>query len=105
MKRLLRVFNDDNDINEKNIIGLIAFTVVVVFGITDLVMGIMGLAFIYNVPIFNAFVYITLGAFGLGEVKNAIGCINSRRHDSHYHSPHQDQGGYDPHEGHPNDSI
>ena len=36
------IFKDNNDVNEKNVIGFLSFAVMVVFATTDIVTGIMG---------------------------------------------------------------
>ena len=35
----LDIFKDENDVNEKNVIGFISFAVMVVFAIVDLITG------------------------------------------------------------------
>ena len=36
------IFKDDNDINEKSVIGFISFIIMVVFALTDLLTGYLG---------------------------------------------------------------
>jgi len=62
---MLSIFKDDNDYNEKNIIGFLSFALMCVFGIVDLVMGIVGIELLVNDYIYNSFVWITLGSFGI----------------------------------------
>ena len=57
------IFKDDNDYNEKAIIGFVSFALMCVFGIVDLVMGIIGIELIVNDYIYNSFVWVTLGSF------------------------------------------
>ena len=40
-RRFIELFLDDNDLNEKAIIGFISFTLMTVFGITDLVTALV----------------------------------------------------------------
>jgi hypothetical protein len=58
-------FKDDNEYNEKAIIGFISFALMCVFGIVDLVLGIAGVELVVNDYIYNSFVWVTLGSFGI----------------------------------------
>ena len=62
---MLAIFKDDNDYNEKNIIGFLSFALMCVFGIVDLFMGIIGIELLVNDYIYNSFVWVTLGSFGI----------------------------------------
>ena len=68
MSKLMSIFKDSNDINEKTIVGFSSFTVMVIFAIADIVSGTMGKDLIINEFIFNSFLIITLGSFGIAEV-------------------------------------
>ena len=59
------IFKDDNQFNEKNIVGFMSFAVMAVFAGADIVTGIMGNPLVISDTIFNSFVIITLGAFGI----------------------------------------
>ena len=59
------IFKDDNDWNEKSIIGAIAFLVMCVVVAVDLVTGYMGRELVINDYVFNAFTIIVLGCFGI----------------------------------------
>jgi len=59
------LFKDDNEYNEKAIIGFISFALMCVFGIVDLVLGIAGVELVVNDYIYNSFVWVTLGSFGI----------------------------------------
>jgi|TARA_R100000149_G_scaffold48280_1_gene19617 uncharacterized membrane protein YiaA len=61
------IFKDDNDINEKNVVGFAAFAMMVVFGIVDIVTGLWGKELHIQEYIYNSFVIITLGSFGIAE--------------------------------------
>ena len=60
-----KIFKDENDYNEKAIIGFISFAIMVMFGLVDLVTGLMGKDLIINDYVYNSFVWVTLGAFGI----------------------------------------
>ena len=62
---MLSIFKEDNNYNEKNIIGFLSFALMCVFGIVDLAMGIVGIELLVNDYIYNSFVWVTLGSFGI----------------------------------------
>ena len=62
------LFRDDNDINEKSIIGFISFLIMVIFAVTDLVTGYLGKDLVINEFIYDSFLFITLGSFGIAEL-------------------------------------
>lgn len=62
------IFKDDNDVNEKNIVGFASFAMMTLFAIADIVTGIMGNEFVISDTIFNSFVIITLGSFGIDGI-------------------------------------
>lgn len=69
MKKFLsNLFNDDNNINEKAVIGFGSFLMMVVFAISDIVTGTMGKELIIQEFIFNSFLIMTLGCFGIASV-------------------------------------
>ena len=61
------LFKDKNEINEKNVIGFASFVLMVMFAITDLITGFCGQALVINNTIYNSFVIITLGCFGISS--------------------------------------
>lgn len=68
------LFLDDNDVNEKAIIGFISFFLMVVFGITDLVTALVwDMDLKVSETIYTSFVVVTLGAFGISEAGKAFG--------------------------------
>ena len=72
-RKMLDLFLDDNDINEKSIIGFISFTLMTIFGICDLVTAFMGQDLVISDTIYTSFVVVTLGAFGISEAGKAFG--------------------------------
>lgn len=73
------MFKDSNDINEKSVIGFLAFMVMVVFAGADIFTGYYGKDLVINPAIFNSFLVLCLGAFGFGSVDKFI---NSKKEDS-----------------------
>lgn len=67
------LFRDENDINEKTIIGFASFALMVAFGICDLLMGLSGKTFSVTDTIYTSFVVVTLGSFGISEAGKAFG--------------------------------
>ena len=63
------LFRDDNDINEKSVIGFISFLIMVIFAVTDLVTGYLGKDLVINEFIYDSFTFITLGCFGIAGVE------------------------------------
>lgn len=61
------IFKDNNDYNEKTIIGFLSFAVMAIFAAADIVTGILGRNLIIQDTIFNSFVIITIGALGIAE--------------------------------------
>lgn len=73
------LFNDDNKINEKSVIGFLAFLVMVAFAAADIFTGYYGKDLVINPAIFNSFLVLCLGAFGFGSVDKFI---NSKKEES-----------------------
>jgi hypothetical protein len=67
------IFKDDNEYNEKTIVGFMSFAVMSLTAIADVVTGIMGNELVISDTIFNSFVIITLGAFGIAEAGKIFG--------------------------------
>ena len=63
------LFKDNNDINEKSIIGFISFLIMVIFAVTDLITGYLGKDLVINEFIYDSFTFITLGCFGIAGVE------------------------------------
>ena len=73
-RKFMDLFLDNNDLNEKAIIGFISFFLMMCFGITDLIT-----ALVWNIDlkvsetIYTSFVVVTLGSFGISEAGKAFG--------------------------------
>ena len=63
------IFKDENEYNEKNVIGFLSFAVMVVFALADLVTGYFGKDLVVQDFIYNSFVFITLGCFGIAGIE------------------------------------
>jgi hypothetical protein len=71
------LFKDDNNINEKNVVGFLSFLVMVIFAVVDIVTGVYGQELQIQDYIYNSFVIITLGSFGIAEVGKIFGKKNN----------------------------
>jgi ABC-type uncharacterized transport system permease subunit len=69
MKNFLKqLFDDSNTINEKAVVGYVAFLMMIISLTIDLVTGWLGRPLIINEFIFNGFMVIVLGSFGISSV-------------------------------------
>lgn len=76
MKWLKSLFDDSNTINEKSVVGFGAFIMMVITLATDIVTGVMGREMPIHEFVFDGFMVIVLGAFGIASVDKFI---NKRR--------------------------
>ena len=61
-----KLFEDKNNINEKNVIGFASFIVMTLFAIADLMTSLIAdKDLIINEVVYNSFVWVTLGCFGI----------------------------------------
>ena len=67
------LFNDKNDINEKSVVGFASFAIMTLFAIADLVTGYFGKDLVINEFIYDSFLFITLGCFGIAEIGKIFG--------------------------------
>ena len=67
------MFKDENDLNEKSIVGFASFAIMVIFALADIVTGFIGKDLVVQEFIYNSFVIITLGAFGIAEAGKVFG--------------------------------
>ena len=67
------IFKDENDINEKSVVGFASFTVMVIFAVADIVTGFFGKDLVIQEFIYDSFLFITLGSFGIAEAGKIFG--------------------------------
>ncbi len=73
MKKFFKsLFSDNNNINEKSFIGFLAFVMMVGFAVADIVTGALGKELVIQDFIFNSFLWLTLGCFGISSVDKFI---------------------------------
>ncbi len=67
MKQFFKnLFDDSNTINEKSVVGFTAFIMMVVTLLADIITGVMGKTMPIHEFVFDGFMVIVLGAFGIG---------------------------------------
>lgn len=67
------IFKDNNDINEKSVVGFASFAVMVIFAAADIITGFFGKDLVIQEFIYDSFLFITLGCFGIAEAGKIFG--------------------------------
>lgn len=67
--KFIEIFKSDNSWNEKTIIGFLSFAVMVIVMVADVVTGALGKDLLINEFIYNSFVLVTLGSFGIAGLE------------------------------------
>ena len=65
----MNIFKNDNIWNEKAIVGFIAFAIMCLIMVADLVTGWFGAELVVNEFVYEAFVWVVLGCFGISGVE------------------------------------
>jgi hypothetical protein len=73
------LFDDNNSINEKSVVGFIAFFMLCVALVVDLATGAYGKPLLINKFIFDGFMVIVLGSFGIASVDKWINKKNDKK--------------------------
>lgn len=81
MKFFRELFDDNNTINEKSVVGFIAFFMLCVALGVDLVTGFYGDPLVINKFIFDGFMVIVLGSFGIASVDKWINKKNDKEEE------------------------
>jgi len=63
------IFKDDNKYNEKCIIGFLAFLIMTIVMVADVITGWTGNDLVINEAIYNSFVMVVLGCFGIAGLE------------------------------------
>ena len=77
-----QLFSDDNQINEKSFVGFIAFVCMVMALFVDLITGWLGKELLINEFIFDGFMVIVLGAFGIGSIDKFINAKKGQKSEN-----------------------
>jgi hypothetical protein len=73
-----KLFNDDNTINEKSVVGFGAFVMMVITLLVDITTGVLGREMPIHEFVFDGFLVITLGSFGIASVDKWINNKNNK---------------------------
>ena len=65
----MNIFKDNNDWNEKSIIGFIAFVIMCLFAFADLITGYVGKDLVINEFVYDSFTLVVLGCFGIAGLE------------------------------------
>ena len=71
-KIFFQLVDDNNTINEKSVVGFIAFFMMVIALGVDIITGFSGKPLVINEFIFDGFMVIVLGSFGIASVDKWI---------------------------------
>ncbi len=72
------LFNDNNSINEKNVIGVCAFLIMVIYSVVDVATGAFGKDLTINERVYTSFETIVLGAFIISAGEKITKIINGK---------------------------
>lgn len=72
MSKFWTMFDDNNTVNEKAVIGFGAFIVMIIFAIVDIITGIINKPLLVNEFIFDSFKLLTIACFGIASVDKWI---------------------------------
>ena len=65
----MEIFKDDNNWNEKSIIGFVAFLIMVLIMLADLITGWVGADLVINEFVYDSFTLVVLGCFGISGME------------------------------------
>jgi hypothetical protein len=63
-----QLFDDNNSINEKSVVGFIAFVMLCLAFLVDIITGYFGEEFVVNKVVFDGFMVLVLGSFGIASI-------------------------------------
>jgi hypothetical protein len=78
MSFISSLFRDDNDINEKSVLGFLSFAVLFIYGIVDVITGLEGKVFVIEPIILEVFAALTAGCFGISSYEK----VQNRKTDA-----------------------
>ena len=70
--RFFEIFKDDNEWNEKAIVGFCAFVIMIFVILADVISGWFGKDLVINEFIYNSFLIVVLGAFGISGLEKVL---------------------------------
>lgn len=69
MKNFVEIFKDNSEYNEKTIIGFLSFSVMTLYSVVDLITGVLDINLALHEYIYNSFLILTLGSFGIAGLE------------------------------------
>ena len=66
---IMEIFKDNNDYNEKSVIGFLAFAIMCVIMLVDVITGYFGKDLVINEFIYDSFVFVVIGCFGISGLE------------------------------------
>tara|TARA_B100001094_G_C18196390_1_gene811676 strand:+ start:14463 stop:14687 length:225 start_codon:yes stop_codon:yes gene_type:complete len=69
MSKFIEIFKNNNDWNEKTIVGFIAFCIMVLIMLADLLTGWIGKDLVINEFVYDSFLVLVLGCFGIAGLE------------------------------------
>jgi len=69
LSRFSQIFKDNNDYNEKTIIGFLSFAIMTIYSLVDIVTGVFGITLEIHEFVYNSFMMISLGSFGISGLE------------------------------------
>lgn len=81
MKFFRELFNDNNTINEKSVVGFASFLCMVITLVVDLFTAWLGKKLPINEFIYDGFLIITLGSFGIASVDKWVNNRGTKKED------------------------
>ena len=77
-----QLFDDNNSINEKSVVGFIAFLMLCIAFLVDIITGYAGKEFVVSKIIFDGFMVMVLGSFGIASIDKWINNKNKKSEDN-----------------------
>jgi hypothetical protein len=82
MKKFFReLISDDNQINEQAFVGVVSFFAMVFVLSVDVITGILGNELVIKEFIFDGFMLLTLGAFGISTAGRIMNLKNKNKEE------------------------
>lgn len=80
MRKFFReLISDDNNINEQAFVGVVAFFAMVFILVVDVITGILSKELVIKEFIFDGFMLLTLGAFGITTAGRILSLKNKNK--------------------------
>jgi hypothetical protein len=69
LSKFSQIFKDNNEYNEKTIIGFMSFAIMTLYSLFDIITGIYGIPLEIHEFVYESFMIITLGSFGIAGLE------------------------------------